>query len=216
MRKPMSWKPVAARSSAAPETAILNLRGSQLNSGCSVDHWRRHLAPGARVFQLVVDGAGERIGGDVAHAIAARLNAMHLDVGERAQDLRHVDQLHPVELQILPRGEMAVAAVEAPADHGELAQLAGREHAIGNGDAQHIGVQLQIESVAQPKRTELVLGQLAGEPALDLLAKLRHTLMHESVVELVIAVHRTNPWSEWFGGRRGCARARKLQPARRR
>src|SRR5207342_2962129 len=124
-------------------------------------------------------------------------NAMHLDVGERAQDLRHVDQLHPVELQILPRSEMAVAAIEAPPDHGKLAQLAGRKHAIRNGDAQHIGVQLQIETVAQAQRAELVLGQLAGEPSLDLLAELRHTLMHEGVVELVIAVHRTNPWSEW-------------------
>ena len=176
----------------------------------------QHLAPGTRVFQLVIDGAGERIGGDVAHAIAACLDAMHLDIGERAQDLGHVDELHPVELQILPCGEMAIAAIEAAADHGELAQLARREHAIGNGDAQHIGVQLEIESVAKPKRTELVLGQLACEPASDLLAELRHTLMHERVVELVIAVHRTSPSSEWFGGRRGCARARRWQPARRR
>ncbi len=44
----------------------------------------QHLAPGARVFELVVDRAGEGVGGDVAHAIAARLDAMHLDIGERA------------------------------------------------------------------------------------------------------------------------------------
>jgi hypothetical protein len=44
----------------------------------------QHLAPGPWVFQLVIDGAGERIGSDVPHAIAARLNAMHLDIGERA------------------------------------------------------------------------------------------------------------------------------------
>ena len=46
------------------------------------------LAPGTRVLELVMGGAGERIGGDVAHAIAARLDAMHLDIGERAQDRR--------------------------------------------------------------------------------------------------------------------------------
>ena len=90
----------------------------------------------------------------------------------------------------------AETAIEAAPNHCELAQLARREHAIGNGDAQHIGVKLEIESVAKPKRTELVLGQLACKPASDLLAELRHTLMHERVVELVIAVHRTNPRSE--------------------
>ena len=107
------------------------------------------LAPGARVLELVIGGAGERIGGDVAHAIAAGLDAVHLDIGERGQHVGNVDELHPVELQVLPRGEMAVAAIPPPPDHGELAQLLGREHAIGNGDAQHVGVQLEIESVPQ-------------------------------------------------------------------
>ena len=36
----MSWVLAAVRSFAAAVTAILNLRGSQLNSGCTVDHWR--------------------------------------------------------------------------------------------------------------------------------------------------------------------------------
>ena len=37
----MSCHAVAARSSLAPLTAILNLRGRNANSGCSVLHWRR-------------------------------------------------------------------------------------------------------------------------------------------------------------------------------
>src|SRR5262245_61210098 len=111
---------------------------------------------------------------------------------------------------------MAVAAIPAPADHGELAELPWRQHAIGDGDAQHVSVQLQIEAIAQAQGAELVLGQLAGEPSLNLLAELRHTLTHEGVVELVITVHRTNPWSEWSCARRGCARVPRLQPARRR
>jgi hypothetical protein len=36
----MSCQAVAARSSRAPLTAILNLRGRKANSGCSVLHWR--------------------------------------------------------------------------------------------------------------------------------------------------------------------------------
>ena len=127
------------------------------------------LAPGTRVLELVMGGAGKRIGGDVAHAIAAGLDAVHLDLGERRQHVGNVDELHPVELQILPRGEMAVAAIPFAPDHGELTQLARRQHAIGNGDAQHIGVELEIESVPQAQRTELVLGQRAGQAALDLI-----------------------------------------------
>src|SRR4029078_119570 len=146
----------------------------------------------------------------VAYAIAAGLDAVHLDLGERRQYLGDVDELHPVELQILPRGDMAVGAIPLPPDHGKLAQLLGREHAIGYGDAKHVSVQLEIEPVAQAQRTKLVLGKRTGQPALDLILELRHALAHESVVELVIAVHRTNPWSTWCGARRGCARARKV------
>ena len=110
----------------------------------------QHLAPGPRILELVVRCRRERVGGDVAHAIAAGLDAMHLDLGERGEDVGDVDELDPVELKILPRGEVAVAAIEAPADHGELAQLARAQHAIGNGDAEHIGVQLEVEPVAKP------------------------------------------------------------------
>ena len=56
-------------------------------------------------------------------AIAARLNAMHLDLGKSRQHIGDVDQLHPMELEILPRGEVAIAAIPFAADHGELAQL---------------------------------------------------------------------------------------------
>ena len=38
--RPTSCQPMAARSSAAPVMAILNLRGKKANSGCSVLHWR--------------------------------------------------------------------------------------------------------------------------------------------------------------------------------
>jgi len=51
--------------------------------------------------------AGEMIGGDIADAIAGGLDAMHFDIGEQAENGRHVTQFRPVELQILARGEMA-------------------------------------------------------------------------------------------------------------
>ena len=82
------------------------------------------LAPRPRVLELVIGGAGKRIGGDVAHAIAARLDAVHLDLGECGENVGNIDKLHPVELQVLARGEVAIAAIPLPPDLGELAELA--------------------------------------------------------------------------------------------
>jgi hypothetical protein len=151
------------------------------------------LGIGPRVGDLVGGGAGEVVGGDVADAVARGLDRVHLDLGQLVQDLRDVLEPDPVELQVLPRGEVAVAPVERPADPGEAAHLARGEGAVGNGDPQHVGVELQIDAVHQPERLELLLGQRAGEPAGDLVAELGRPLAHEGVVELVIPVHRDAP-----------------------
>ena len=118
---------------------------------------------------------------------------MHLDAGQLGQDVGRVLQRGPVELQVLAGGEMAVAAIVFARDLGELAHLARTQRAVGHGDAQHVGVQLQIEAVHQPVRAELVLGQLAGEPAPDLLAELVDARGDEGGVEFVIAIHAASP-----------------------
>ena len=118
---------------------------------------------------------------------------MHLDIGEQAEDGRHVAQLRPVELQVLARGEMAVAAVIALADQGELSELPRIQRAIGHGDPQHIGVELEIDAVLEPERLELVLGQRAVEPARDLVGELGHPLPDETLVEFVITIHEISP-----------------------
>ena len=82
------------------------------------------LAPRPGVLELVIGGAGKRIGRDITHAIAARLDAVHLNLGECGQNVGNIDKLHPVELQVLARGEVAIAAIPLPPDHGELAELA--------------------------------------------------------------------------------------------
>ena len=81
-------------------------------------------------------------------------------------------RLRPVELDVLPRGEVAVALVPALGDHRQLAHLVRVQRAVGDRDAQHVGVQLQVEPVHQPQRLELVLGQGAVDPALHLAAEL--------------------------------------------
>ena len=49
-------------------------------------------------------------------------------VGELGEDVGHVLELRPVELQVLARGEVAVAPVVVARDVRERAQLRGREH----------------------------------------------------------------------------------------
>ena len=46
------------------------------------------------------------------------------------------------------------------------------QRAVRHGDAQHVGVKLEIEAVHEPVRAELLLGQFPGEAAGHLIAEL--------------------------------------------
>ncbi len=48
---------------------------------------------------------------------------------------------------------------------------------------------LDVESVLQPQRTKLVLGQFPDEKAPRLVAKLRHAFVDETLIEGVVAIH---------------------------
>ncbi len=147
------------------------------------------LAVGQRIDDLVGRDAGEMIGGDVAHAVAAGLDRVHLDRRQLGQDVRHVLEPRPVELDVLPRGEMAVASVILAADVRERAQLGRRQQAVRNRNPQHRRVFLDVQAVPQAQRPELVLGQLAGEKAPRLVAKLGNTLVDEALIVVVVSVH---------------------------
>ena len=118
---------------------------------------------------------------------------MHLDIGQKAEDLRNVLQLRPVELEVLPRGEMAIALVKPLADQRQLPHLPRGERAIGNGDAQHIGVELEIEAILQAQRTELIIRKRAIQPPFHLIGKLGDPFAHEALVKFVIAIHGSRP-----------------------
>src|SRR5206468_1644106 len=109
---------------------------------------------------------------------------------------RHLLELGPVELHVLARGKVAVAAVVAPRDVGELAQLPGRQEAVRNRDAQHRRIALDVEPVSQPQRTELLLRQLAGEEAPGLATELAYPLVYQPLVDLVVDVH-VRPARAW-------------------
>ena len=147
------------------------------------------LGEDARVFDLVGCSAREMIGRNVADAIAARLQRVHLYRRQLGQNVGNVHQLRPVELDVLPGREMAIALVVTARDMRELAQLARAQRAVGNGDAQHVGVKLQVETVHQPQWLELVFRQFAAQAPLDLITELLHPFRHEARVKLVIPIH---------------------------
>ena len=144
-----------------------------MNSGCRRRPLADDLAVRPRIIELIGGDAGQVIGGDVAHAVAARLDGVHLHGGKLREDVRHALERRPVELQILARREVAVAAVVALGDVAELAQLRELKQAIGDGDAQHGRMALDVQAVAQAQRPELLLRELPGEEPPRLIAKLR-------------------------------------------
>ena len=92
---------------------------------------------------------------------------------------------------------MAIALVVATRDVGQLAQPSPVQTAVGYGDAEHVGVQLQVDAVHQPQGLELVLGQTPAQPAFDLIGELGDPLADQGRVELVIAVHQLTASRLW-------------------
>jgi hypothetical protein len=115
---------------------------------------------------------------------------VHLHGRKLRENVRYVLEARPVVLQILARGEMAIAAVITAGDRSERAQLLRGEKSIGDRDAQHGRVALNIKSVTQPQMAEFVLRQLACEKTPRLIAKLRDTLLDQGLVDDIVAVHR--------------------------
>ena len=118
---------------------------------------------------------------------------MHLHLGEVRENVGGVLQLDPVVLDVLARGEMAIAAIILVRDIAQCRHLSRVQRAIGDGDAQHIGMQLEVEPVHQPQRLELVLGQLAFEAATGLVTEFRDARIDHGLVILVVLVHVRSP-----------------------
>ena len=96
----------------------------------------------AGIGHLIGGGTGEMVGGHVANGVAGGLDRMQLHLGQRVEHIGDIAQFGPVVLDVLARGEVAVALVPFLGDIGELVHLGAVERAIGDRHAQHIGVQL--------------------------------------------------------------------------
>ena len=147
------------------------------------------LAVGAGVDDLVAGDAGEVVGRDVADAVARRLDRVHFHRRQFGKDVGNARERRPVELQVLSRGEVAVAAVVGPRDVRERTQLPRRQQSVRNRDPQHRRVLLHVQAVLQTQRPELVVGEFAREIPAGLVAELGDALGDEAMVEVVVAVH---------------------------
>ena len=93
-------------------------------------------------------------------------------------------QRHAPMLRIaVPYGELSSRQVR------QLPQLPARQLAIRHRDAQHRRMALHVPAVLQAQRTELFFAELAGEVALQLIAKLRRACVHELAIEVGVGVH---------------------------
>ena len=147
------------------------------------------LAVRARVHDLVRGHAGEAVARDVADAVAAGLDAVHVHRGQQLHHVGGARQRDPVELAVLAGREVRVAAVEFAGDARQHAQLRRGQLAVRDGDARHRRVALDVPAVLQPQRPEFVVAQGAGEVALQLVAELRRALSDELLVEFGVGVH---------------------------
>ena len=151
--------------------------------------------PDPGILDLARRHAGPLVRGDVAGVVARGLHGVDADFGQIGQRVRQFGELDPVVLDVLPRGEMAVAAVVAARDMRQPPQLLRRQRAVGDRDAEHIGVQLQIDAVLQPQHLEFVFGEFAGQAPLHLIAEFGDAFIDQGAVEFVICVHDGSPYA---------------------
>ena len=134
--------------------------------------------------------AGQMIGGGIADAVAAGLDRMHLDLGEFGQNIRHLLELGPVELEVLARGEMPVAAVVARERSAERAQLRPKTASPYGIATRSIGAWRWMYSPLRRRRcAKFVVGHLPGEKAARLVAELRDPLADQRAIDGVITIH---------------------------
>src|SRR5450830_478819 len=146
-------------------------------------------APRARVDQLVGGDTGKLIGGDVAQAVAAGLDRVHLHGRQLSENLRHVLQRRPVELHVLPGTDVGVALVVVTGDPRHHSRLARRQLTIRHGNPQHRGETLDIQAILQTQRAELFFAQLTCQIASGLITELLDAVLDDPLIVLVVYVH---------------------------
>ncbi len=129
------------------------------------------LGPGLDVEDLVRAGAGEVAPHDVADGVGAGLPGGEPDGGELPEQVRDLLELHEVELDVLPGGQVAPAAAVALGDVGETVELVGEDGPVRRLDPYHLVVAalaLTVDAVGQAEDLEHVLVDLTRQVPAEL------------------------------------------------
>ncbi|SPE37158.1 hypothetical protein SBA3_260014 [Candidatus Sulfopaludibacter sp. SbA3] len=131
------------------------------------------LGVGAHIENFVVRDPRLGAGGDVTHGVVAGLAIGQAGVGEHVHEVWHAHQRHEVILDVLPRGEVALAAAELVGDTAELLQLWRGQQSARDLAAHHLHARLAlaVDAVLQTEGTELVFRNLSVQKLLRSLAK---------------------------------------------
>ena len=146
------------------------------------------LRVGSGIGDLIECGAGKLVGRYITNGVAAGLDGVHINVGQRVEDIGRIHQLGPVKLNILTCSEVAVAAIPTLGDSCQSPQLLTRQGTVGDGHSKHVGVKLQINAIHQTQWFEFILGQGSGEAPRHLIAILGDALTNKLAVKSVIAI----------------------------
>src|SRR5471032_102396 len=96
---------------------------------------------------------------------------------------------------------MRVTLVVGACYVGKPSQLCRRNQAIRDRHAQHRRVALDVETVLQPQRAEVVLRQFAGKVTARLVAELAYALVYDALVDFVVLVHMLCPACWYWSAR---------------
>ena len=110
-----------------------------------------------------------RARGDVADAVRAGAARRDADLVQLLVDRAHVLERHPVDLDVLARGDVRDAAAAAVGDVVQAVHLGRRQHAARNLDPLHVTrvVELVIQPVAEPHRAKLFGRDRTGAELID-------------------------------------------------
>ena len=115
---------------------------------------------------------------------------MHVHAFQIIKHIGDIAQFWPVVLDVLAGCEVAIALVVFFRQMGEHLHLCTVQRAVGNGHAQHIGVQLQIDTVHQAQGFEFILAQMTRDAPLDLRAELGVARGEKTFVKFGIGIHQ--------------------------
>ena len=167
----------------------------------------------SRVGHFVRSHTGALVRGDVADAVAAGLDAVHVHAGQQIHHIGAFGERYPVELHVLAGAEMAetnremgrtpgrlstdgtlkhlfVRVIVFARNAGQHAHLCGGEFAIRHCHTQHGCVALDVPTVLQTQRAKVIVTQRACHVAFELVAMLCRTCTNEMAVKVGVLVHK--------------------------